>query len=76
MNELVKLELTPADAALFLKFREHQEKFNILLSNGLFNVRNGCAVLNFDGAGTLTQVDFNIVMYKKGFPQILHITGL
>jgi hypothetical protein len=70
--ELTKIELTNEEAKQFLAFRQYQDLFTTLLKNGVFNTRNGQAILNFDANGTLTQIDLNMVMFKKGYP-LLHV---
>lgn len=72
--ELIKVELTPEDALMFKKFQEHYADFAILYSSGVFNVKNGHAVLNFDSNGTLVTIEFKILSYKKGFPVMHSLT--
>ena len=62
----IKIELTESDAKLFLKFREFQSDFQVMVESGVFNVRNGVAILNYNAEGHLTQIDFNVIRYKKG----------
>ena len=66
IGELIKIELTESDAKLFLKFREFQSDFQVMVESGVFNVRNGVAILNYNAEGHLTQIDFNVIRYKKG----------
>lgn len=74
--ELTKIELTSEDALLFRKFMEQRDKYQLLLDNGVFNIRNGQAILNFDNLGNLTQIDINVLMYKKGYPRIVILSNL
>lgn len=60
------IELTDQDAELFLKFREHQDSFAVLEKAGVFNIRNGHAVLNFDANGTLGDIECTVKLYRKG----------
>lgn len=76
MNELIKIELNEEDASLFRQFRENQDTFKTFIKNGVFNIRNGTALLNFDNLGNLTQIDINVVMYKKGYPNVVIITNV
>lgn len=73
-GETVKLELTPYEAELFMAFRKHQDQFEVLREAGVFDVRNGKAVLSFDSAGTLQDIDFDIKGYKRGHAiiQVIH----
>lgn len=70
IGEMVKLELTPVDAELFREFRRVQDTLSILSSAGVFNVKNGRAILNFDAQGVLTQVDFDYIRWKRGMPMV------
>lgn len=65
-KSLTSVSLTDEDARLFLLFREHQNDFLTMVESGVFKVRNGVAILNFNSDSQLTQIDFNIVRYKKG----------
>lgn len=63
---MIDIQLTEEDAQLFLKFREHQSTFAILEEAGVFNVRNGKAVLNFDANGTLCDIECTLKTFKRG----------
>lgn len=68
LQDNVTLNLTPSDAQMFLEYRKNQDAFQTLVQSGVFNVRNGQAVLSFDHVGSLIQVDFNVIAYKRGKP--------
>ena len=36
-----------------------------LFEQGVFNVRNGKAILNFDSDGTLAEIEFNVKKWKR-----------
>lgn len=74
--ELTKIELTNDECVLFREYMEHRENFRLLKDNGVFNIRNGQAICNFDSIGNLTQIDINVLMYKKGFPQVVIFSKL
>lgn len=61
-----RIELTDKDAELFLKFREHQDVFAVLEQAGVFNVRNGKAMLNFNSQGHIMDIDCTIKTFKRG----------
>ena len=70
------IDLTDEDAVLFRKFREHQDTYAVLLDAGVFSIKNGKAVLNFDAQGTLCDVECNIKLYKRGtvlVPLLVHV---
>lgn len=62
----VTVELGKEDAALFLKFREYQTVFEILVKAGVFNIQNGNATLHFDPTGTLADVECHLKLYRRG----------
>lgn len=68
------INLTDEDARLFLKFREHQNDFLLLYEAGVFNIKSGEAILNFNAEGVLTQVDLNVNSYRRGYPVIHSLT--
>ena len=61
---MLKIELTDEDARLFKLFREYQDRFKVLLDNKVFETKNGKAILNFDSAGKLRQVNINKICYR------------
>lgn len=63
---MINIELTNEEAVLFRKFREHQDTFSVLDQAGVFDIRNGKAVLNFDSSGTLCDIECNLKLYKRG----------
>ena len=65
MNELINIQLTNEDAELFRKFREHQDTFSVLIDSGVFDTRNGEAILNLDNMSNLTQIKTNVITYKR-----------
>lgn len=67
---MINVELTEQEALLFRAFREHQEAFDVMLKSGVFNVRSGKAVLNFNMEGVLDSVYADIPVYKRGHSQI------
>lgn len=65
---MINIELTPQEAELFMSFRKNQDTFNVLLQAGVFDIRNGKAILNFDSTGNLEEIKFDIMRYKRGKP--------
>lgn len=70
-GNLISVEMTEDEAKLFLKFREYQNDFLTLVNSGVFETRNGVAILHFDRDGTLQQVNKDVVVYKKGLPVVV-----
>jgi hypothetical protein len=72
-EQLIKIELSEADAKLFLDFQKNYETFSTLLQAGVFNIKNGNAVVNFDRDGILREISLHTVGYKRGQPFIVAI---
>lgn len=43
----------------------YREMIDILLINGVFNVKNGKVILNFDCDGVLQEIEFNVKKYRR-----------
>ena len=67
---MVTLEFTPEEAAMFLRYKEREELFTVLEASGVFNIRNGKAILNFNPEGTLTDITGDIKLYQRGIEVI------
>lgn len=72
----ITVELSELDAQLFIEFQKNHDTFLTLAQSGVFNIRNGNAVINFDKEGTIREISFNIIGYKKGLPIIALISPL
>jgi hypothetical protein len=59
----VTIFLTPIDAELFKKFQKHHALFKLLVEQGVFEVRNGGVVLNFDHSGEITTIERHDLLY-------------
>ncbi len=70
MNEPIgKIEISLAGATF--EQTEHCRKIiHTLFSQGIFNLRNGRAILHFDPTGTLAAIDFEIGKWKRDKPDI------
>ena len=62
----VVLELSPSDAALFIEFRKRQAVFQTLIEQGVFGVRNGKAILNFNNDSVLTKISYDYTGWERG----------
>lgn len=59
-----KIFLTSEEINLFKEFRKYQDKFEILISNKVFETKNGKAILNFDNKGLLRQVEIHKINWR------------
>lgn len=75
-DELIKIELTEYEAKAFVEFQKHYKDFMALHEGGVFNIRNGRAILHFDTNGVMVQTDFELVGFKKGFPIVQTIIAI
>jgi len=66
-----KIELTNKEAELFKTFREHQDIIELLIVNGVFELKNGKALLSFSSEGKLMNIKTEMVAFrrKKSYPQ-------
>lgn len=61
------LDLMPAeDARTFKEFLKYQPIIKTMIDSGVFNVRNGQVVMNFNDLGKLMQVNIQISAYNHG----------
>ena len=61
---MVKIELTYSEVELFKRFREYQTKFERMMRDGVFTIKNGKAILYFDRHGSLNET--RIVIINRG----------
>lgn len=64
MNDLIKIEITEFDAVQFRDFQKHYQQFMTLVKAGVFEIRNGTAMLSFDNTGTLKTITRNDYIYN------------
>lgn len=53
------VELSPADAALFIAFQKRYAFMQLLESIGAFDIRSGSITIHFDNLGGVGSVDTN-----------------
>ena len=53
------------DAKLFIKFREYQNDFRILLDAGVFSGRTGKIEINIGKEGDIMCIKHNKIKYKR-----------
>lgn len=63
MNEIT-IFLTETDAQRFKEFQLNYENFMLLVNRGVFTIKNGSAVLNFDSNGKLTTIQRADMLYN------------
>lgn len=63
--ETIAVYIPDEDANKFLLFQQHFEPFSIMLDSGVFEIKNGSAVLHFDSNGTLQAINRADIIYSK-----------
>ena len=58
------IELTEAEAQLFLVFRKYQPTFMTLLEHGVFDVKSGQATISFKPTGEIGTVVIQKLVYR------------
>lgn len=64
-QELIKVELTPEQAALFILFQGNYDTFGFMVQQGVFDIRQGNATLNFDPEGRLKSIKKELFSYAN-----------
>lgn len=59
MNDLTLVQLTPADAALFVSFQKRHAFMKVLESVGAFDIKSGTLEVHFDAVGNIGSIDIN-----------------
>lgn len=61
----VVITLTKDEAASFMKWREHQDAFELLLSHNIFDIKNGSAELHFNSVGHIASIDAHVKLFRR-----------
>lgn len=65
MDSKTPIYLSDNDIERFKAFLEHYALFNLMLDRGVFNVKNGSVIMDFDRNSTLQTIRFTGFMYSK-----------
>jgi len=65
ITKQIAIYLNNEEIELFKLFREHQNDFQVLIDNKVFEIKNGKAILNFDKNGKLRQIDVNKINWRN-----------
>lgn len=57
MQTLTKIELTPEEAQLFVKFQKRYAFIEIMESIGAFDIKSGSVKLSFDKLGAIGSIE-------------------
>jgi hypothetical protein len=61
----MRVDLKETDAKLFIKFREYQDDFEILLKAGVFSRKTGKIEIDIGKEGDIMCIKHNEVKYKR-----------
>lgn len=65
MNQEITIFLTETDALRFKEFQQNYDNFMLLISQGVFSIKNGSAVINFDTNGHITTIQRADMLYNS-----------
>lgn len=63
MEEKLPVFLTREQAALFVLFCKNYDKIGFLISKGIFDVKHGSVMINFDSNNNIGSVEVRQMMY-------------
>lgn len=58
-EELIKVEMTPEDALLFIAFQKRYAFIKLLEEVGGFSIKSGYVTIHFDNLGGIGSIDVN-----------------
>lgn len=62
---LIRIELSPPDADLFVKFRKYQEIFKRLIDSEALDIHSGSVTMHFDADNILRKIERNDTLFKQ-----------
>ena len=63
--ENVTLILTTPEALMFKDFQQFHNTFALLVSKGVFDIKNGSATLHFDNLGNIQKIERHDNLYDS-----------
>lgn len=61
----VTIFLTPPEVAMFKDFQEYHATFTLLAQKGVFNIKNGKAIIHFDSNGYIQNIERQDSLYNS-----------
>lgn len=65
MEQLIKIELTTVEAIQFRDWQQFHSTFALLAKSGVFDIKNGSAVLHFDPDGNIKKIERADTLYNE-----------
>ena len=63
----VAIYIPDEEAKKFLLFQEYYDEFALLISAGVFKIRNGSAVIHFDKRGEIKAINRSDILFSARF---------
>jgi hypothetical protein len=63
--DLKIVKLSKEDMDLFEYFKKHKNDFIIFLKYGVFDFKNGSAIISRDSDGTIRRIEIDNVVYRS-----------
>jgi hypothetical protein len=61
----VKIILSEEDAKRWIEYQKNYNTFVLMLERGVFDIKNGSALLNFDNQGILQNIQRSDYLYSR-----------
>jgi hypothetical protein len=62
-EEIIRVDMTRHDAALFILFQQYYDRFGFMTQAGVWDIRDGNAKLHFDKVGNLLKIEKQLFCY-------------
>ncbi len=59
------VHMTKEEAASFLKWRQFEKEFDLLVKTGVFGVQNGSAEIHFNSTGEIASIELHFAVFRK-----------
>ncbi len=63
MNQQVTVFLTTPEALLFKQYQEFHQTFQLLCEKGVFDIKQGTAIIHFDIHGAIAKIERHDSLY-------------
>ena len=64
-DEVIKVDMTRYDAALFILFQKYYDKFGFLMQAEVLDIKGGNAILHFGQHGELLKIKKELFCYPQ-----------
>lgn len=64
-EKLIKIEITTPEAIAFRQFMQFHKNFTTMMQSGVFDIRNGAAIINFGPNGEISTIIRNDTLFNS-----------